>query len=312
MANETLEQIVKADALVAPKLSPFGKGDAVLEQTLRDFIQLQSTTIAIGTQLVGVRTVGWLSFTWYTGSEGTFKYPLDDNAVVDPTMIGTSNYSVKLEKGQGRCVFLDSTLLRGETWENMNRQQMAIIQARADLIDNHILTKLVAGAGQAQAATALWSAGGADPEADILNAMDLIFKNARVSGNERLALVLPAELRADMMNTRLYTNVLMSLQERLNSMVSLDVYYTRDYGAGNAIPAGGVGTVGAILMVKGAETAEFFTYNGDGFQETELTRIEGVGFSWLLTSYMGTVIHETQDGAAAGKTNRICTITGCL
>jgi hypothetical protein len=312
MANETLEQIVQADALVAPKLSPFGKADSVLEQTLRDFIQLQSTTIAIGTQLVGVRTVGWLSFTWYTGSEGTFKYPLDDNAVVDPTMIGTSNYSVKLEKGQGRCVFLDSTLLRGETWENMNRQQMAIIQARADLIDNHILSKLVAGAGQAQAATALWAAGGADPEADILNAMDLIFKNARVSGNERLALVLPAELRADMMNTRLYTNVLMSLQERLNSMVSLDVYYTRDYGAGKAIPTGGVGTVGAILMIAGSETGEFFTYNGDGFQETELTRIEGVGFSWLLTSYMGTVIHESQDGAAAGKTNRICTITGCL
>jgi hypothetical protein len=309
MANETLEQILNVSASVG---TPFGKGDAVLEQTLRDFIQLQSTTIAVGTQVVGVRTVGWLSFTWYTGANGTFSYPLDDNAVVDPTKIGTKNYSVKLEKGQGRCVFLDSTLLRGDTWENMNRQQLAIISARADLIDNHILTKLVAGAGQAQTATALWSASGADPEADILNAMDKIFKNARVSGNERLALILPAELRADMMNTRLYTNVLMSLQERLNSMVQLDVYYTRDYGTGNAIPAGGAGTVGAILMVKGAETAEFFTYNGDGYQETELTRIEGVGYSWLLTSYMGTVIHEHQDGASAGTNNRICTITGCL
>lgn len=308
MANESLEKILNVSAATGP----FGKGDAVLEQTLRDFIQLQSTTIAIGTNLVGTRNVNWLSFTWYTGATGTFRYPLDDNAVVDPTKIGTENYSVKLEKGQGRCVFLDSTLLRGETWENMNRQQMAIIQARADLIDNHILTKLVAGAGQSQAATALWSASGADPEADVLNAMDLIFKNARVSGNERLALVLPAELRGDMLNTRLYTNVLMSLQERLNSQIGLDVYYTRDYGTGNAIPAGGAGTVGAILMVPGAETAEFFQYNGAGFQETELTRIEGVGFSWLLTSYMGSVIHEHQDGAAAGKNMRICTITGCL
>ena len=51
-----------------------------------------------------VSTVGWLTFTWYTGAEGTFKYPLDDNAVVDPTKIGTQNYSVHLEKGQGRCV----------------------------------------------------------------------------------------------------------------------------------------------------------------------------------------------------------------
>lgn len=308
MANETLEQILNVSAATGP----FGKGDAVLEQTLRDFIQLQSTTIAVGTQVVGVRTVGWLSFTWYTGASGTFQYPLDDNAVVDPTKIGTKNYSVKLEKGQGRCVFLDSTLLRGETFENMNRQQLAIIQARADLIDNHILTKLHGGAGLSQAATAVWGNSSDDPEKDVIDAMDLIFKNARVSGNERLALILPASCRGEMMNTRLYTNVLMSVQERLNSMISLDVYYTRDFGTSGALGSD------AILMVKGAETAEFFTYNGEGYQETELTRIEGVGYSWLLTSYMGTVIHEHQDtkddGTAqdAGKNSRICKITGVI
>lgn len=302
MANETLEQILEVSAATGP----FGKGDAVLEQTLRDFIQLQSTTIAVGTQVVGSRTVNWLTFTWYTGAQGSFKYPLDDNAVVDPTKIGTANYSVHLEKGQGRCVFLDSTLLRGETWENMNRQQLAIVQARADLIDNHILSKLIGGAGQTQAATAVWGAGGADEEQDILDSMDLIFNNARVSGNERLALILPATCRSQMMNTRLYTNVLQSLQERLNTMISLDVYYSRDHGAGSALGND------ALLLIPGAETAEFFTYNGDGFMETEMTRIEGVGYSWLLTSYMGSVIHEFQDGAAAGKNNRIVKITGVI
>ena len=305
MANKTLEQILNVSAATGP----FGKGDAVLEQTLRDFIQLQSTTIAVGTQVVGVRTVSWLSFTWYTGAEGSFTYPLDDNAVVDPTKIGTKNYSVKLEKGQGRCVFLDSTLLRGETWENMNRQQMAIIQARADLIDNHILSKLHTGAGQTQAATAVWGAGGADEEKDILDSMDLIFANARVTGNEPLALILPAKCRSQMMNTRLYTNILQSLQERLNTMISLEVFYSRDYTIGAA--AGALG-LDALLLIKGAQTAEFFSYNGDGFQETELTRIEGVGFSWLLTSYMGSVIHELDDGAAAGKNNRIVKVTGVI
>ena len=66
----------------------------------------------------------------------------------------------------------------------------------------------------------------------------------------------------------------------------------------------------ALLLIPGAETAEFFQYSGDGYTETELTRIPGVGFDWLLTSYMGTVIHEHQDGAAAGKNNRIFKITG--
>ena len=184
-------------------------------------------------------------------------------------------------------MFLDSTLLRGESFENMNRQQLAIIQARADLIDNHILSKLHGGAGQSVAATAVWGNSSDDPEADIMGAMDKIFENGRVNGNEPM--LSSCLLRADsMMNTRLYTNLLQSLQERINSMVSLDVLYTRDFGSGKALGSD------ALLLIKGAQTAEFFTYNGDGFQETELTRIEGVGFSWLLTSYMGTVIHEHQ------------------
>ena len=109
-----------------------------------------------------------------------------------------------------------------------------------------------------------------------------------------------------MMNTRLYTNVLQSLQERLNTMISLDVYYTRDHGTGSAL------VNDALLLIPGAETAEFFTYNGDGFMETEMTRIEGVGYSWLLTSYMGSVIHEFQDGASSGTNNRIVKITGVI
>ena len=43
--NSTLEEILNVEAAVGP----FAPGDAVLEQTLRDFIQLQSNTIAIAT-----------------------------------------------------------------------------------------------------------------------------------------------------------------------------------------------------------------------------------------------------------------------
>ena len=300
--NQSLEEIFNVSAATGP----FGKGDAVLEQTLRDFIQLQSTTLAVGTKVVGVRSVPWLTFTWYTGVQGTFTYPLDDNAIVDPTKVGTANYSVELAKGQGRFTFLDSTLLRGESWDNMSRQQLGITQARADLIDNHILSTLHTGAGQTQAATAVWGTGSADEEQDILDSMDKIFENARVSGNERLALILPATCRAQMLNTRLYTNVLQSLTERLNTMMSLDVYFTRDHGSGGALGSD------ALLLIPGAETAEFFQYNGPGYQETELTRLPGVGFDWLLTSYMGSVVHEHQDGAASGKNNRIVKITGVI
>ncbi len=304
--NRSLEEIVYADAATTSNVGPFGKGQSVLEQTLRDFIQLQSTTIAVGTQVVGVRTVNWLTFKWYTGASGTFTYPLDDNAVVDPTNIGTANYSVVLEKGQGRCVFLDSVRLRGETWDNMSRQQLAIIQARADAMDNKILTDLLAGAGQTKAATAVFGSATADEEKDILDAMDLIFANARVSGNEPMALILPASVRSVMMNTQLYGNVVESLEEHLRRVANLRIYYTRDYGASGAL------STSAILMIPGAETAEMFQYNGEGYMETEMTRIEGIGYSWLLTSYYGMVIHQHQDGAASGKSNRICKITGVI
>tara|TARA_Y100001937_G_scaffold46527_3_gene65303 strand:+ start:628 stop:1536 length:909 start_codon:yes stop_codon:yes gene_type:complete len=298
--NQTLEEILNVEAAAGP----FAPGDAVLEQTLRDFIQLQSNTIAIATDLVGVRSVPWLSFTWYTGVVGTFSYPLDDVAITDPTNIGTANYTAKLEKGQGRCTFLDAVRLRGESFENIDRQQLAIVRARADTIDNHILTTLAGGADNTVAATAVFGTGSADEEGDILSAMDDIFANARVSGNEPLALVLPADKRSAILNTTLYGNVVESLGDHLRRIANLTIYYSRDFGASSALGND------ALLLVPGAETAEFFTYNGEGFQETELTRIPGVGFDWLLTGYMGSVIHEHQDGASAGKNHRIVKLTG--
>ena len=298
--NQTLEEILNVEAATGP----FAPGDAVLEQTLRDFIQLQSNTIAIATDLVGVRSVPWLSFTWYTGVVGTFSYPLDDVALTDPTNIGTANYSAKLEKGQGRCTFLDAVRLRGESFENIDRQQLGIVRARADTIDNHILTTLVAGADNSVAATAVFGSGSADEEGDILGAMDDIFANAKVSGNEPLALVLPADKRSAILNTTLYGNVVESLGDHLRRIANLSIYYTRDFGSSSALGND------ALLMVPGAETAEFFTYNGPGYQETELTRLPGVGFDWLLTGYMGSVIHEHQDGASSGNNHRIVKLTG--
>ena len=294
--SRTLEEILNVDAAAGP----FSTGDAVIEQTLRDFIQLQSTTIAVGTNVVGVRSVSWMDFKWYTGVNGTFSYPLDDNAIVDPTKVGTENYTTKLYKGQGRVTFLDSVRRRGESWENIDRQQLGIIRARADKIDSEILSALAAGAGQTQAATTTFGSAGADEEGDLLAAMDLIFANARVSGDEPMALILPAGKRSAMLNTQLFGNVVESLQDHMGRIANLRVYYSRDSTVASD----------ALLLIPGAETAEFFQYNGEGFMETELTRLPGVGYDWLLTSFFGSVIHEHQDGAASGKNNRICKITG--
>ncbi len=299
--NQTLEQILNVEAADGP----FAPGDAVLEQTLRDFIQLQSNTIAIATDLVGVRSVPWLSFTWYTGVVGTFSYPLDDVAITDPTNIGTQNYSTKLEKGQGRCTFLDAVRLRGESFENIDRQQLGIVRARADTIDNHILTKLHGGAGQSQAVTNnAWTNTTNDAEHDVLLTMDKIFANARVTGDEGLALILPTTCRSTLLNTSLYGNVIESLETHLGRIANLTILYTRDTAA--------LGGNDGLMLIPGAQTAEFFQYNGPGYMETEIIRIEGVGYSYLLTSYMGTVIHQQQDGASSGTSNRICKITGVI
>jgi|TARA_R100000482_G_scaffold113633_2_gene56301 hypothetical protein len=304
MANENLETIIARDN----DAGPFGSRDAVKEQVLRDFIQLQSKVLAIGTDLVGTRTVPWLEFTWYTGVSGAFTYPIDDSATVGATKIGTKNYSVQLKKGMGRVTFLDSTLLRGETFENMNRQQLGVTQALADTIDNLILSGLHAGAGDSVAATAAFGSSTADEEKDILSAADKIFDLARVSGNETLSVVLPAVKRSALLNTQLFGNVIQSLQDHLKGVLGMDFKYTRDDG-GTAGTDSAIG-VDALVMVPGAQTAEFFQYNGAGFRETELTRLPGVGFDWMLTGYMGMVVHEHQDGASAGTTKRIVKITG--
>ena len=273
MSNKSLEEVLNISATAGP----FGTGDAVIQQVMRDFIQLESLRLSIGTSLVGVRSVPWLEYKWYTAGVGSFSYPIDDAAVVDPTK------------------------LRGESWENMDRQQLAIAKGRADVIDAHVLDKLLAGAGQTLAATGTGFKGSnGDAELDILKGVDLIFANARVSGNESLALILPATHKSAMNSTTLYGNVVQSLSERLGGQINLNVFYTRD----SDFSATG------LLLVPGGETAELFTYNGPGVTETELTRMPGVGFDYLLTSYMGLVIHQADDGAAAGKNNRIVKITG--
>lgn len=298
MANENIETIVSAAT------GPFGPGDAVREQVLRDFIQLQSNVLSIGTDLVGTRTVPWLEYTWYTGVGGTFTYPIDDAATVEPTSIGTENYSVQLKKGMGRVTFLDSTLLRGESWENMDRQQLGVTQALADTIDNLVLSALHAGAGSSVSATATFGSSSADEELDILSAADKIFDLARVSGNERLSVILPANKRSALLNTQLFGNVIQSLQDHLKGVLGMDFKYTRDDGASGAIGSD------ALVLIPGAQTAEFFQYNGPGFMETELTRLPGVGYDWMLTGYMGSIVHEHQDGASSGTSHRIVKITG--
>ena len=195
--------------------------------------------------------------------------------------------------------------LRGERFETLDRQQLAIVTARASTIDNHILTELYAGAGQSQAVTAgVWTGATNDAERDVLLTMDKIFQNARTTGDEPLALVLPATCRSTLLNTSLYGNVIESLETHLGRMARLSILYTRDVAA--------LGTNDAVMLIPGAQTAEFFQYNGPGYMETEITRIEGVGYSYLLTSYMGTVIHQHQDGAASGASNRIAKITGVI
>lgn len=298
MANENIETIV------AGTQGPFGPGDSIKEQVLRDFIQLQSNVLSIGTDLVGTRTVPWLEYTWYTGVGGSFTYPIDDSATVEPTKVGTQNYSVQLKKGMGRVTFLDSTLLRGESWENMDRQQLGVTQALAESIDNLVLSALHAGAGASVTATATFGSGSADEEKDILAAADKIFDEARVSGNEILSVVLPANKRSALLNTQLFGNVIQSLQDHLKGVLGMDFKYTRDDGASGAIGSD------ALVMIPGAQTAEFFQYNGPGFMETELTRLPGVGYDWMLTGYMGSIVHEHQDGAASGTTKRIVKITG--
>lgn len=295
--SKTLDEILNVQAANGP----FGPGNAVMEQTLRDFIQLQSTLIAVGTQVVGVRTVDWLTFKWYTGVDGTFTYPVDDNAVVEPTRIGTASYEVSLAKGQGRTIFLDSTLLRGESFETLDRQQLAIVRNRADIIDDLILEKLIDGAGQSVAVASgkEWDTAAEDAESNVLSAMDKIFENGRVSGDEGVVLIVPAKARSVLLNTTLYGNVVESLADHLRRVANLTVLYSRNSRLADT----------ALLLVPGAETAEFFQYNGPGFMETELTRIPGVGYDWILSGYMGCVIHEHQDGAASGKNNRICKIT---
>ena len=138
--------------------------------------------------------------------------------------------------------------------------------------------------------------------------MDKIFENGRVSGDEPMAH--PPGPRSLLEHPTLERRG--KPADHMRRVANLTIYYTRDLPAAPSFEGYGAIEDDAVLLIPGAETAEFFQYNGPGFQETELTRLPGVGFIWLLTGYKGCVVHEHQDGAASGKNNRIATITGVI
>ena len=157
MANNSLEEILNVGAAAGP----FGVGDSVLEQTLRDFIQLQSNRLAIGTDLIGVRSVPWLEFKWYTGVDGSFTFPLDDAAVAvkkDGESIGPFIDDAENEVGcdAGGVFGLEEEVMDvndNEVFENMEREEVIVNilpspakpSQRRSLRNSYALPELVPG-----------------------------------------------------------------------------------------------------------------------------------------------------------------------
>lgn len=248
-----------------------------------------------------------IDYYWTTGSDGISGVPKDADIAFDN--LTYSKVSADMVWDKKAFMIMDSAKLRSVDKMMRTKELKSIAEWQAYSLDNHILTKLVAGAGETTAATATWDDPTADIEADIVAIWQkcLAESNCTMAEAMNCYLIVPADVFAEVKSLQLINNITTDYETYFNKTFGLKVLPSRDYGSDSAL------TTSALFLFGGDSTSRTFRFSptaakAKGVPLFEPKRFEGKGDGWIAQQAHYTVIIE--DTAGAGTTDRIGTITG--
>ena len=247
-----------------------------------------------------------VDYYWTTGSDGISGMPKDADIAFDNLRF--SKVSADMVWDKKAFMIMDSAKLRSVDKMMRTKEMTSIAEWQAKSLDNHILTNIVAGAGQTTAAANTWDSTTADIEADIVDIWQKCLANSNATMAEAMNcyLIVPADVFAEVKSLQLINNITTDYETYFNKTFGLKVLPSRDYGSGNAL------TTSALFLFGGNNTSVTFRYSpaaasANGVPLVESDRVIGKGDRYLAQQAHYTVIIE--DTAAAGTTSRIGTIT---
>ena len=120
---------------------------AIRAEIAKQLIYHKADFISLGTKLVGVRNFSQLDAKYTYPSDAAVEYPVPEGSGSDLSLITWANFSMSLEKGEGRFQITDEA-----TWRGVNRTQWdtcvkRISEGIANKKDSNILGVIAAGAG---------------------------------------------------------------------------------------------------------------------------------------------------------------------
>jgi hypothetical protein len=244
---------------------------------------------------------------WTTGVNGISGMPKDASIGYENLVYTTISGDMKWDKYA--YMITDSAKLKSVDKQVKQKSLKSAAEYLAGTLDNHILTNLVAGAGQSRAATDVWSAAGADIEQDIKNMWSDCVANSNANTSEIMNcyLVVPADVFAEVKSLQLINNITTDYETYFGKTFGLKVIPSRDYGSSSAL------VNQALFLFGGDNTSVTFRYSpsaaaANGVPLVETERVVGKGDGYIAQQAQFTAIIE--DSAGAGTTNRIGVITG--
>jgi hypothetical protein len=285
--------------------------NAFLENIFYDTTNL----LPIGTRLVELlpTDVDHVEYEWLRGGQGVAGGPFE--ADVGDERMDYTNVSGNLTWDHYRFMLHDSAKVKTADARMRAHNIESAMEWFAEKLDQEILTVLLAGAGQSNAATALWDGTGAEIETDIKTIWGDVLKNSTAGLNEMMntALVVPTKAYVETKFLTLIKNVVVEMGDYFKTSMGITIYPVRetlnDRSTAHAIDKE------AMLIIPGRKTAVTYradpaAYRAKGAPFMETERVIGKGDVWQAKQGERTLILE--DVAAAGTTNRIGSVTAIL
>jgi hypothetical protein len=276
---------------------------------IAEIIYQVSNLLSVGTIASPVRMHDdeHIDLPWTTGINGISGVPKD--ADVDFKDLTYTTISGDMVWDKYPFMLMDSAKLRSVDPLMRAKALKAAGEWHAYSMDNHILTNLVAGAGQTTAAGTVWSAATADIESNIKDIWNACSSNSNATLAEikNCFLIVPMDVYAEVKSLQLINNIQVEYKDYFKTSLGLTILPSRDYGSGTAL------TNNALFLFGGDSTSITWRYSpaaasAKGVPLVETDRIAGKGDTYVSQQAHFTMIIE--DSAGSGTTSRIGTITG--
>jgi len=274
--------------------------EAYKAEIVKEVVYRASNLLATGTQLIPVRPLNKLDVTFTYPGEMTGQYPVPEGKKGDIEGIAWPELGYSLLKGQARFRITKEAKIRGQSDYQRVFSMRRAVEALAKLKDAEIVDAIIAAIGNTVtiAAGKEWNTANGDPEADIVNARELILHNSNCSNAEikQLGLLVGTNVSSQLLKLQLIGNVQQSIASYMQTAYGMTMHESRDVDLADA----------AYLLIKGRSTGEHGMYDGPAVDLVENYPVRGVGMEWLVTQFFATKI--LPDAAGGTTSTRIVKI----